>query len=99
MLPVRLAGPGSVPSFRPLPTPCPCPGSRRQGPGRLRIYAAARALFSPEEHQLLRDIATLLALALAVRRCTSEAEAAARQDAGEACRCGTGPWSPPATAS
>ena len=54
--------------------------------GRLRIYAAARALFSPEEHQLLRDVATLLALALAVRRCTSEAEAAARQDAGEALR-------------
>jgi len=54
--------------------------------GRLRVYAAARPLSSPEEHELLRDIATVLALGLAVRRIGSEAEAAARHDAGEALR-------------
>ncbi|HET7776301.1 MAG TPA: diguanylate cyclase, partial [Azospira sp.] len=54
--------------------------------GRLRIYAAARALFTPEEHQLLRDVATVLALGLAVRRIGSQSEAAARRDAGEALR-------------
>jgi diguanylate cyclase (GGDEF)-like protein/PAS domain S-box-containing protein len=60
--------------------------SRGRALGRLRIYAANQAYFSTEEHELLQDVATLLALGLAVLRVGGEAEAAARREAGEALR-------------
>lgn len=54
--------------------------------GLLRVFSADESMFSPEEHQVLADVAAALALGLAARRINGDTEAQARQRAEEALR-------------